>query len=574
MKKMSFALIIILVMTIFIPTTSFAQMPITVKVDGQSENSTIMVNTPAKALTVESNISMSNEAGNPTVNDSITTITLKFSEQLDPKTISEQIKLYKMDSKGNPIEEPCLVKIDPDNTAVLNINNMEVDKFVEGEEYKIVISRNLKSSLGLALEKDFVGYFATNYTASLSGVADLKDTRSQIVVISDLHLGVDDSFAELKANRQVIVDFLNQIKNSPNVKQLVIAGDLIDEWFLPMNYVMPNSESAFVDLVAANNKTVIDAFNAIIKAGDIKVTYVPGNHDILVTEADIQRILPGISQARDNVQGSGTYITGDNSEIAIEHGHRYNLFCAPDPISNRSITNNNTSVLPAGYFFTRIATSSVVEGHPASSNTFPNVTDNPNDVSQHQYYLYSRIWKALLTYLPVTEKFSDKVIKTKIDGYTKDYAINDIIPKQNSIDGTIGVNLYKEMLATWGERQTINGVKVKIPLSDAIIKANESSFTDAQAQNQYFNVDGSKRIVVFGHSHVAQLAPLYNLNGKKTIYANDGTWIDKGLGSPTMTFVVITPPKSGSAAEFVNLYKYSPNKTITQWKEAQAITSW
>lgn len=534
----------------------------------------LSVNKTTAVMTVESNISMSNEADKPPVNNSIQTITLKFSEPLNSNTTSGEVKLYKMDSDGNPIEEPCIVRIDPDRPTIMNINNKKVEKFTECEEYKIVISSNIKSTKGLALEKDFIGYFATNYTFSFSGVAELNNTRSQTVVISDLHLGVDDAFAECKNNRQALVDFLNQVKNSPNVKELVIAGDLFDEWFLPMNYVMPKSQSTFFDSVAKNNQTVMDGFNAIIKAGKIKVTYVPGNHDLLITEADINRILPGINQARDNVQGLGSYITGANSEIVIEHGHKYNIFCAPDQISNRDITKNNSSILPPGYFFTRIATSSVIEGHPSSSNTFPNITANTKDESQYEYFLYSQVWKSILAGLSINEKFADKVIKTNIDGYTQDYSINDLIPQQNSTTGILDVNLYKGMQDTWEERQNLNGVKVKIPTSEAIIDASDAGYTDAQAKKQFFDCDASKRIVVFGHTHVARILPFSNLENKKTIYANSGTWIDNAQGYPTMTFVVITPPKSSSAIETVNLYKYSENKTITQWEEAQAITSW
>jgi len=476
-----------------------------------------------------------------------------------------------MDSKGNSIEEPCIVKVDQGTPTIINVNNKEVDNFAQGEEYKIVINNSIKSTKGLTLKEDFIGYFATNYTFSLSGVIEENNTRSQMVVISDLHLGVNDAFTECKKNRQALVDFLNQIKNSPNVKELVIAGDLFDGWFLPMDYVMPQSLSTFWDSVAANNKTVTDAFNAIIKTGNIKVTYAPGNHDLLLTEAGINRIFPGINQARDNVQGLGKYITGANSEIVIEHGHRYNFFCAPDQISNRDITNNNTSILPPGYFFTRIATSSVVEGHPATSNTFPNITPNTKNESQYGSFLYAATWKGILSALPVKEKFTDKVIKTNIDGYTKDYAINDLLPHQDSSNGTFDVNLYKGIQDNWDKRQTLNGVNVKVPIKEAITKAADIAFTDAQAKTQYFDYDASKKIVVFGHSHAACLLPFSKLKNEKTIYANTGTWIDNAQGYPTMTFVVITPPKAGSAPEFVNLYKYSSNKTITQWAESQAI---
>ena len=70
--------------------------------------------------------------------------------------------------------------------------------------------------------------------------------------------------------------------------------------------------------------------------------------------------------------------------------------------------------------------------------------------------------------MPVNEKFSDKAIKTNIDGYTQDYAINDLIPYQNSPGGLIDVNLYKGLQDNWDKRQTLNGVKVKTSAIEAI----------------------------------------------------------------------------------------------------------
>jgi UDP-2,3-diacylglucosamine pyrophosphatase LpxH len=531
------------------------------------------VKSVATVMTAEANISMSADAGNPPVNDSVQTVTFTFSEPLNPGTIATAVTLYQMDTGGNSVKQKCVAKINPDNPNLLDINTANVEKFAEGQEYKIVVSNALKSTTGLALEKDFTGYFATNYTLNLAGNTALKNTRSQIVIISDIHLGVDDAFAETKQNRPALVNFLVQIKNSPNVAELVIAGDLLDGWFVPMDYVLPDSQSTFFDSVGANNQDVMDAINAIIAAGQIKVTYVPGNHDLLLTEADVERILPGINQKRGDVQGLGEYITGANSEIVFEHGHKYNIFCAPDQISNRDITKNNSSVLPPGYFFTRIATSSDIEGFPKSSNVFVDVTADKNNLSQYGYYIYNQSWKGLLSGLPVNEKFSDKAIKTNIDGYTQDYAINDLIPYQNSPGGLIDVNLYKGLQDNWDERQTLNGVKVKTSAVEAIEKANNFDFTDVQAKLQYFDKDATKRIVVFGHTHGAIILPGTNLSGEKTIYANAGTWIDNAEGYPTMTFVVITLPQPGCAVEIVNLYKYSLDNSITQWGQAQAITN-
>jgi UDP-2,3-diacylglucosamine pyrophosphatase LpxH len=530
--------------------------------------------TTTGALTLTSNISLSNDMARPPVNASVTTITFKFGEPLDAKTITGAVKLYKLDAAGNAVEEKCVIKIDPSDPALLRVNNKQAARFPDGEEYKIVISRDIKSKTGRALETEFTGFFATNHIFMMSGNPDLNNTRTQIVVISDLHLGIDDAFAETRVNRQPLVDFLGQIRASPNVKELVIAGDLIDEWFIPMDYTTPQTEAALADAVAANNRIVFDAFNNIIKDGLIKVTYVPGNHDITVTQADIAGIMPGINQAREDVQGLGTYVTGANSEIAIEHGHRYNFFCAPDTLSNRDTVNDPASIIPPGYFFTRIATSSVVEGHPASNNTFPQLTaPDETDASQYGYYLYARTWEAILTTLPVNESFTDKVIKTNIDGYTGDFTINDLLPQQNSQTGKIDVTLYKGIQDNWVERQKIDHVAVTIPLKDAILRAADSAFTDVQAKTQYFDRDATKKIVIFGHTHVVRNQLLTNLHGDGVIYANSGTWIDNAQGYPNMTFVVITLPNADSAIESVNIYKYAADKSVTQWEDAQVLTA-
>ena len=57
--------------------------------------------------------------------------------------------------------------------------------------------------------------------------------RNMIVVLSDMHMGADSAYSECKKNISPLVKLLQQIQVAPNVKELVIAGDLIDEWFVP-----------------------------------------------------------------------------------------------------------------------------------------------------------------------------------------------------------------------------------------------------------------------------------------------------------------------------------------------------
>ena len=403
--------------------------------------------------------------------------------------------------------------------------------------------------------------FASDYAFSLeeSGIPALGDERSVIVVISDIHLGMDDRYAEIQENRAPLVDFLRKVRLAPNIKELVVAGDLLDEWFIPAgtDTYAGKTQKEFVQAIAANNKGVVDSFNDIIRDGKTKVVYIPGNHDLLITSESIQTIFPGMVEARD-VQGLGTYSPDGHPEIAIEHGHRYNFFCAPDPISNREIAPG--SILPPGYFFTRIATLSVVEGKPEPGEIRPAIVPNSLGESQELEFLYWQVWEALMNELPIKEGFEEKIIRTNIDGFTQDYAMSDLIPRQTEEGGVIDVNLFKGIQDTWDERQELNGVAVKIPVRDALAKAASSAETDNQAVVQYFrNPASDKRIVIFGHTHESRIIPSETHDGKSAVYVNSGTWIDKNA-TPTMTFVVIAPM---GTTRNIELNQYSCEGVVT-----------
>ena len=387
-----------------------------------------------------------------------------------------------------------------------------------------------------------------------------SNERNMIVVVSDMHLGADLTYAECNTNLGALEKLLEQIRVAPNVKELVIAGDLLDEWFVPatIDTYQGSDQADFVERIAVANREVIDVFNRIIQDGNILLTYVPGNHDLTITDENVSLILPGINQARDNEQGLGTYSPADMPLLAIEHGHRYNFFCAPDPISNQDIAPG--TIMPPGYFFTRIAALHVQQNCHTAGDTITVVTPNTSgDESQYSAFVYWNIWKSLMTALPVENKFSDKIIVTNVDGFTSTYSINDFMPHQSTAGGYIDMNVYKGIQDTWNERQLLNHVPVNIPVTEAIMNAASNSHSDNQAVIQYFmNPNSNKRIVVFGHTHDAKIISSDNYNGLKSIYANSGTWIDHNTVAPTtMNFVVITPQNADvSSQTYVKVYNF------------------
>jgi len=402
---------------------------------------------------------------------------------------------------------------------------------------------------------------------TISAFSNGGNERNMIVVISDVHLGADLTYAECNKNLGALERLLKQIKTAPNVKELVIAGDLLDEWFVPANVdtYQGKDQADFVKRIAATNKGVIDAFNSIIQGGKILVTYVPGNHDITITAANVERILPGINQARDAEQGLGTYSPVDYPKIAIEHGHRYNFFCAPDPISNQDIAPG--TILPPGYFYTRIAVLHVIQAPATPADTPPVVTQNTSgDASQNLLFVYWNVWNKALSTYTIANKFNEKIIVTNVDGFNGSYSVNDLLPYQTTAGGLIDVKLYKGIQDTWNQRQALNHVAVNIPISQAIANAAKSSESEFQAKNQYFlNPNSDKRIVIFGHTHDAKIIASDNHIGQKSIYANSGTWIDHNtVATTTMNFLVITPQNSNASSQtFVNLYNFE-NEVVTK----------
>ena len=215
-------------------------------------------------LNVKLNISISDNMENPSVIDSSDYIKLTFDSNLDTNTILNGIKIYNIKTEDRELEVDFNIE-NGDSQNILCISLKDSNQFCSGEEYKLSINKALKSSDNKSLEHKFTTYFALDYDSEqiLKGIDNLNVERSLIICISDIHLGADDSYSETTNNRDILIDFLNLVRVSPNIKELVIAGDLIDEWFVPMDKDTFDGKTQrdFVKVLASNNKSVMDALD-------------------------------------------------------------------------------------------------------------------------------------------------------------------------------------------------------------------------------------------------------------------------------------------------------------------------
>lgn len=363
-------------------------------------------------------------------------------------------------------------------------------------------------------------------------------SRNKTVVISDLHLGIDDRYTETIENRPFLVEFLQRLRRTDDVKELVIAGDFLDDWYLPVYYPSYSNVVKFYKDCIANNQAVFDELNKIISEG-IVVAYVPGNHDLLLESNVLDEALPGVIQARD-ARGLGVYYGGENQEIAIEHGHRYDVFSAPDTITNAELTGNDDTILPAGYFYARYTATWVLEGKPENEKTMPGVTHIPDtsDVDQYGAYLYHRVIKQLTQEVTPDETVDEDIFNMHIAGFDDSYSFLDFYPYEQA-DGTIRADvLFPNIQRTWDERQEVNRVKVTNTFIEAVEGTLSANYYTSQAERQYlYHSEENVDVVVFGHTHV----PLYQDFGDGKYYVNAGTWIDHNnlVEAAIRTFVVV-----------------------------------
>jgi len=385
-------------------------------------------------------------------------------------------------------------------------------------------------------------------------------TADKIIVVSDLHFGVEDSFAQNVESRPRFVKFVDKLIEVGDVRELVIAGDFLDEWILPLSYPAHSDSDDFYRQCIVNNQQVFDSLRRAIDAG-IKVVYVPGNHDMTLSEEVLAAELPSIVQARDAI-GMGVHITGDRNEIAIEHSHRYDVYSAPDTVSNRELVGSDETMLPPGYFYARLGTQWKVEGKPVNKVDYPIIDKAPDasDIDQTGAYLHYMIMTSLLlTQYTPDVGFEEKVFDIHIGGFDDAYSEYDMCPRMME-DGTISApTLYRDFQRTWKERQAINGINVELDFIETVKGTGKAEFLRNQASKQYIdNPESDIEVVVFGHSHV----PDFHDFGNGRYYVNDGTWIDTNLNVDaelTRTFAVITT----DTIDTVALYKYELDGSVT-----------
>ena len=173
------------------------------------------------------------------------------------------------------------------------------------------------------------------------------------VVLSDIHIG-DNSptcWYQKSVHEQPLSTALSWVAAQKNVvKEVLFLGDMFDMWTYPPS-VRPPSMSK---IIAANPDLLgpRGPLAALVKALPGQVRLMLGNHDITLTQADIDtlnRSLGGNVARGERIifdPQQWRALWGVKARTVFSHGHHWCMFNAPD-------TTSRWGTLPIGHFVTR-----------------------------------------------------------------------------------------------------------------------------------------------------------------------------------------------------------------------------
>lgn len=318
-----------------------------------------------------------------------------------------------------------------------------------------------------------------------------------------------------EANR--FAKFLEYLNDPKAVREVVIIGDLMDDWVYPVDEEPPCLQEI---LDAPINKRIVQALRELSENEKINVVYLPGNHDMGVTEefvnANFEKMTFGGSTFHDSL-----YRT---SRLRAEHGSAHAMFNAPPARYGAGIR------LPLGYFISRVVATKARNTGTAKRHYWSYADDLLEMVGPQK--LAACVFEAVLEeagldetteiFMPkrnsnapsaTAKKNRKKKSKAKSATTGQDKERND---KQVCVTAGEVKERYATLYDLW-EEQNGKGSGFRALMAEIGLLGRVADSLCKQSDTN---------IVVFGHSHDCKLDK-DEWFVEDRIYANCGTWCDE-----------------------------------------------
>lgn len=300
--------------------------------------------------------------------------------------------------------------------------------------------------------------------------------RSKRIFISDFHLNsqqryqAGDAWFDPNIHQVRLINFLNNevIAKAKLIKDLILLGDIFDNWVCPVGDVPPT-----YDAIGKDNAAIIDVLDQVQKKG-IGLYYINGNHDFDLTAEQVRAIIPGIRPVR-------SYLGAGRSHA--EHGHLYTLFNVLDYKSDPAFGR------PIGYFITRLVTS--IEGGGRGIA----------DILHHLDDLLEAVFTPQTLASSIIEALAERA------GLQDDSLIE--MPRGQQISVRLVKERYRDLGSHYGFWEAAERVSRDL--------GGLGGAADKLCKKMAYNV------VLFGHTHKATIDKDWFLVEDR-IYANTGAW--------------------------------------------------
>jgi predicted phosphodiesterase len=321
-------------------------------------------------------------------------------------------------------------------------------------------------------------------------------SKTKIVVLSDIHIGnnAPTVWYQKDIHEPYLITVLDWvIENSQSIRELILLGDIVDFWTYPPDEQPPS----FDEIMAANQNIFAPSgkLSQVLTALEGKITYVRGNHDMTITQSDLDNISnPNgykITLSSDDIY----YPLGNgNHNIACTHGHLYTMFNAP-----YNSKSNPVEPLPLGQFITRaMAYKWQRDLKPGQTVADLTASGDPNGISLDTLVnsVNDSIAETVLNYI------------VTVTGLEETHPIRMANNRETSIKEA--KNIYRNLWSEWQIKY--DGVTA----SKSAIADLNGTFMGWLAQKQAFEVGAE--LVIFGHTH----KPISGLKDSLIKYFNTG----------------------------------------------------
>lgn len=168
------------------------------------------------------------------------------------------------------------------------------------------------------------------------------DERNFVVILSDIHIGTKTPsvwYQKEIHEKYLVAIFKDIIEHAKQIQEVILLGDIFEFWTYPPNEIPPT-----IDAIIAEHPKILGIDGELRKALSAlegRIVFVPGNHDMNVTQFDLNKMKSSdgyIVKIR-----PGAYIPIYDTQIKFVHGHEFTLLNAP-------YYKSKLAPLPIGYF--------------------------------------------------------------------------------------------------------------------------------------------------------------------------------------------------------------------------------